>query len=215
NAYAHGLGSIEVDLFLKGGVLYATHSEADIKKDQTFESLYLQPMQKAFDLNLGAQQNLQLLVDIKSEAYTTLKQIVSVLKKYPKIINNPAITIVISGSRPKAEDYPKYPDYIKFDYQSLDGNLSPEIWDKVAMISLSFSGSSMWNGKGRLTMEDLERVKTVIDKAHSLGKPFRFWGAPDSKTAWKAFVDLGVDYINTDMPARSSAYLNTLGQRAY
>src|SRR5690606_40312900 len=76
-------------------------------------------------------------------------------------------------------------------------------------------GSSMWNGKGRLTMEDLERVKTVIDKTHSLGKPFRFWGAPDSKTAWKAFVDLGVDYINTDMPARSSAYLNTLGQRAY
>ncbi|HUH47343.1 MAG TPA: alkaline phosphatase, partial [Arenibacter sp.] len=208
-------GSIEVDLFLKGGVLYATHSEGDIKKDQTFESLYLQPIQKAFDLKLGNRQNLQLLVDIKSEAYSTLKQIIAVLKKYPKIINNPAITIVISGSRPKVEDYPKYPGYIKFDYQSLEGNLSPEIWDKIAMVSLNFRGSSMWNGKGRLTEEDLDRVKTVIDRAHSFGKPFRFWGAPDSKTAWKAFVDLGVDFINTDMPARSSAYLSTLHERAY
>lgn len=215
NAYANGLGSIEVDLFLKGGVLYATHTEAEIKKGQTLENLYLQPIQKAFDLQLGAQQNLQLLVDIKSEPYSTLKQIISVLKKYPKIINNPAITIVISGNRPKTEDYPKYPEYIKFDYQSLDGNLSPEIWDKIAMVSLSFHNSSSWNGKGRLTREDLERVKTTIDRAHSFGKPFRYWGAPDSKTAWKAFVDLGVDYINTDMPAKSSAYLSTLHQRAY
>ncbi|HLT50688.1 MAG TPA: alkaline phosphatase [Arenibacter sp.] len=215
SAYANGLGSIEVDLFLKGGVLYATHSEGEIKKDQTLENLYLKPIQKAFDLKLGTQQNLQLLIDIKSEAYTTLKQIVSVLKKYPKIINNPAITIVISGNRPKAEDYLKYPDYIEFDHQNLEEKLSPEIWDKVAMISLSFQNSSSWNGKGRLTREDLERVKATISKAHSFGKPFRYWGAPDSKTAWKAFVDLGVDYINTDMPAKSSAYLSTLDQRAY
>lgn len=215
SAYANGLGSIEVDLFLKGGVLYATHSEGEIKKDQTLENLYLKPIQKAFDLKLGPQQNLQLLIDIKSEAYTTLKQIVSVLKKYPKIINNPGITIVISGNRPKAEDYLKYPDHIKFDHQSLEEELSPEIWDKVAMISLSFHNSSSWNGKGRLTREDLERVKATISKAHSFGKPFRYWGAPDSKTAWKAFVDLGVDYINTDMPAKSSAYLSTLDQRAY
>lgn len=215
NAYTNGLGSIEVDLFLKGGVLYATHTEAEIKEGQTLESLYLQPLQKAFDLKLGAQQDIQLLIDIKSEAYTTLKKIISVLKKYPKIINNPAISIVISGNRPKTEDYPTYPDYIKFDYQSLEGELSPEIWDKIAMISLSFHNSSQWNGKGRLTREDLEVVKATIDKAHSFGKPFRYWGAPDSKTAWKAFVDLGMDYINTDMPAKSSAYLGTLHHRAY
>lgn len=215
DAYSNGLGSIEVDLFLKGGVLYATHSEAEIKKGQTFENLYLEPLQKTFDLKLGKRQNIQLLVDIKSEAYSTLKQIIAVLKKYPKIINNPAITIVISGSRPKIEDYPKYPEYIKFDYQSLEGNPSPDIWKKVAMISLNFKSYSLWNGKGRLTKEDREIVESTINKAHSFGKPFRFWGAPDSKTAWKAFVDMGVDYINTDMPARSSFYLNTLGQRVY
>src|SRR5690606_333412 len=135
-------------------------------------NLYLKPIQKAFDLKLGTQQNLQLLIDIKSEAYTTLKQIVSVLKKYPKIINNPAITIVISGNRPKAEDYLKYPDYIEFDHQNLEEKLSPEIWDKVAMISLSFQNSSSWNGKGRLTREDLVSVKATISKAHSFGKPF-------------------------------------------
>ncbi|SHJ00885.1 alkaline phosphatase [Arenibacter nanhaiticus] len=215
SAYANGANSIEVDVFYKNNILYATHSEADIIEGQTIENLYLQPLEKAYSLQLGAKQELQLLIDIKSEPYSSLKKIISVLKKYPKIIKNPAIQIVISGNRPKVEDYTKYPDYIKFDYQSLDHKPTAEIWDKVAMVSLSFKSLSPWNGKGRLTMEDLESVKNTIEKAHSFGKPFRFWGTPDSKTAWKAFLDLGVDYINTDKPELASIYFNSLEDRVF
>ncbi|MCM4166274.1 Phosphopentomutase [Arenibacter antarcticus] len=215
NAYTNGLNSIEVDVFLKDGVLYATHSKADIKKGQTIENLYLQPLEKVYSLQLGDQQGIQLLIDIKSEPYSTLKKLVSVFKKYPKVIQNPAISIVISGNRPKVEEYTDYPEYLKFDYQSLEAHPNEKIWDRVAMISLDFKKFSPWNGMGRLTREDLENVTETIDKAHALGKPFRFWGAPDSKTAWKVFAELGVDYINTDMPAKSAAYINSMAHRIY
>ena len=215
SAYANGLNSIEVDVFLKNDMLFATHGEAEIIPDRTIESLYLQPMLDVISLGLGRQQKLQLLVDIKSEPYSTLKALIGILDKYPDIIHNENITIAISGYRPKEADYATYPDYIKFDYQSLDDVKDKNTWAKVALISLNFSNFSSWNGKGRLTTEDYKGIKTAIDKAHSYNKPFRFWAAPDSKTAWKAFSDLGVDFINTDLPYESARYLNSLEQRVH
>ena len=45
-AYESGLNSIEVDVFLKNDSLYVTHSESEIIKDRTIESLYLTPLSK-------------------------------------------------------------------------------------------------------------------------------------------------------------------------
>src|SRR5690606_34484904 len=58
-------------------------------------------------------------------------------------------------------------------------------------------------------------VAQTIHKAHSFGKPFRFWATPDSKTSWKALTDMGVDFINTDMPFACASYLGTLESRIY
>ena len=215
DAYAHGANSIEVDVFLKNDTLYATHDEKDIIPSHTMESLYLGPMNNVMELQLGEHQELQLLIDIKSETYSTLKKIVDVLETYPNIINNPNISMVISGNRPQPEEYGNYPSFIKFDYQTLEHIPNKEAWDKVALISLPFYKFSGWNGKGRLTEGDLHKVKSTIDKAHSYNKPFRFWATPDSKTAWKALHDLGVDYINTDMPDKASVYLETLENRVF
>ncbi|WP_425235419.1 alkaline phosphatase [Ulvibacterium sp.] len=215
SAYANGLNSIEVDVFLKNDKLYVTHGESEIIQDRSLENLYLQPIQKAMDLKLGQPQELQLLVDIKSEPYATLEKLISILENYPALTNNRTISIVISGNRPKVNEYVNYPGYIHFDYQKLEDIQRDKTWDKVALISLNFKKFSPWNGKGRLTAEDYKKVKAIIDKAHSYGKPFRFWGAPDSKTAWKAFSDMGVDFINTDLPYASASYLNTMEQRVY
>jgi alkaline phosphatase len=122
---------------------------------------------------------------------------------------------VISGNQPKTKDFSQYPDYIRFDYQSFDDLVEKEQWNKVALISKNFNEFSKWNGKGRLTTEDYKNVAEAIKIAHRYGKPFRFWGSPDSKTAWKAFADLGVDFINTDMPFESSNYLSRLSNRTF
>ncbi|MCX2679449.1 alkaline phosphatase [Galbibacter sp. EGI 63066] len=214
NAFSSGVHSIEVDVFLKNGQLYATHSEGEIKKGRYIENLYLQPLQKAFALGLGEKQDLQLLIDFKSDAYKTLDALIVTLKKYPKLTQNKKLTFVISGNRPKPSEYINYPEFIKFDYQDLE-NIPKESWEKVALISLSFRNYSQWNGLGRLTKEDLEKVTEVINKTHAYNKPFRFWATPDTKTAWKAFSDLGIDFINTDYPFTCVNYVGTLSKRVY
>ncbi|WP_242157802.1 alkaline phosphatase [Aestuariivivens sediminis] len=215
NAYSNGLHSIEVDIYLKNDTLYATHGVSEIIPGRTIETLYLQPLKRALTLQLGEHKHLQLLIDIKSEAYATLNKLIAILDTYPTLINNPKVSFVISGNEPKLKDFTSYPDYIQFDYQSLNDINDKAIWDKIALISLSFKTFSAWNGYGRLTAPDYIKVKTAIDKAHSYNKPFRYWATPDSKTAWKALSDLGVDFINTDNPYGASAYLNTLSQRVY
>ena len=215
SAYANGLNSIEADIFLKDNSLYVSHTESNIKKERTIEKLYLDPLQQVMALKLGDQQPIQLLIDIKTAAVPTLKKLIAVLETYPIVINNKNFSVVISGSQPEAKDYTQYPTYIQFDYQRLDSIPAKEQWKKVALISKSFNEFSSWNGKGRLTAEDYKKVSEAVKKAHSYGKPFRFWGCPDSKTAWKTFKDLGVDFINTDMPYESSRYLNTLDSRVF
>lgn len=214
-AFSSGLNSIEVDIFLKDNKLYVTHEESEIKLDRTIENLYLKPIQKVISLQLGGPKHLQLLIDIKSEAEPTLRKLIAVLKKYPEIINNDKITLTISGNRPPAETFNMYPYYIKFDYQSLEAPENWVNWEKVSLISLNFKKISSWNGLGRLTAEDFINVKNAVDLAHSYNKPFRFWGTPDTKTAWKTLNDLGVNYINTDKPFECINYCKTLELRTY
>ena len=60
-----------------------------------------------------------------------------------------------------------------------------------------------------LSFEDEGIIKGIIQKAHTYGKPFRFWATPDTEKAWKTFAQLGVDYINTDKPCQTSNFLNS------
>lgn len=214
-AFSGGAQSIEVDIYLRDGILYATHEASEIVEDRTIESLYLQPIQKAIALNLLNQEHFQLLIDIKSEAVPTLERLMLVLQDYPEIKNHSNITLTISGNRPPVHTYSSYPSYIMFDYQSLEDINDPKQWDKVALISLNFKKISKWNGLGRLTASDYIKVEETIDKAHSYGKPFRFWATPDSKTAWRALAKLGVDYINTDTPFSCGEFLVSMPKRTF
>ncbi|ALJ06673.1 alkaline phosphatase [Pseudalgibacter alginicilyticus] len=213
-AYSCGLNSIEIDVILKNDTLFVAHDEVDITSFNTIENLYLDPIQKTFQLTPQSYQQIQLLIDIKTEAIATLKTLINTLKLYPDITNSEHISFIVSGNQPKPESYNNYPSFIKFDYQNLKP-LSEEALNKVGLISLPFSKFSNWNGKGRLTKEDHKKVSEIINKAHSFNKPFRFWGCPDSKTAWKAFAELGVDYINTDMPYTASTYIHSLSDRIH
>ena len=157
------------------------------------------------------------MVDLKNKPYATLEKLIILLKEYKYLLktgDKKGLSIVISGRRPAVSDYNKYPDFITFDYQKLD-DIPQESWSKVGLISLDFQDFSEWNGKGRLTAEDYIKVNNVIQKAHAYQKPFRFWGTPDSKTSWKVFAELGVDFINTDMPYKATKYLKTLNDNIY
>ncbi|MBU2997319.1 alkaline phosphatase [Cellulophaga baltica] len=211
-AYANGLNSIEADIFLVNDTLKIAHTKEEITANNNLEVLYLNPLKDALKNNIGSIDQLQLLLDVKSEPISTLNKIISVVEKYPIITHNKNIKIVISGRRPESNSYKNYPDYIWFDHQDLDTKLSPENWKKVAMVSTSFNDFSVWGGKGRLTHDDYKRVDSIIKIGKKFKKPFRFWGTPDSKTAWRTFIDLGVDVINTDQPNKCSSYIGKLAK---
>jgi len=206
--------SIEADVYLVDNELYVSHEQKDIQKQKTFDNLYLKSIEKALELGIIKDQPIQILIDLKTEGESTLKKIVSEISKYPEIKASKNVSFVISGNQPSPEKFLAYPDFIKFDYQSLQ-NLTPQQWGKVGLVSLNFKDYSVWNGKGGLTVEDLPKVTEVIKKAKSFNKPFRFWAIPDGKTSWEFFAHAGVDFINTDHPKECAEYLKTLDQRTF
>lgn len=211
-AYSNGAASIEADVFLKDNELFVTHSEDEIVQNHTLQKLYLDRLQSL--LQSGELRELQLLIDVKSGAEETLKKLVEVLNGYPQLLESRKVQFVISGNRPKPDAYKNYPDFIGFDHQNLD-ELSAISLEKVALVSVSYKDYSVWNGYGRMTAPDLEKVKTAIEKAKKLGKSFRFWATPDTKTAWARLAKLGVDYINTDEPALAKQYLDRLDKNTF
>ena len=217
-AFGAGSASIEVDVILQNGELMAAHEMESIQPERTLKSLYLEPIQKAKALGMIDSFDFHLLIDSKTEGYSTLEQIVNDASKFEELLysnqNPKGLKLIISGNRPKPEDYKNYPEWIFFDYQSkvLTSDLP---WEKIGMVSLSFRQFSVWNGKGRIVEAEKTKLDEFISLVHSFNRPVRFWGSPDGKTAWKAFYEMGVDFINTDDPAGAKNYLSTLNRNVY
>lgn len=209
-AFANEVESIEADIICFDDELYVAHEKESIIKDRTLVSLYLDPIKKAFELNLGRMKEFQLLIDIKTEPYSTLKKLGEVLSAYEDILigegGSSKVQIVISGNRPEPDEYLGYPDYIQFDYQSIADTADLPL-DKIAMISLNFRKLSAWQGTGQLDSGEEEKILEAIKVARSLHKPIRFWATPDNDRAWNKLMELGVDYINTDRPWEARTFI--------
>jgi len=217
-AYAANAASIEADVILKDGQLFVAHEPSSIQETRTLQTLYFDPIREGLQKKLIDEVDFILLIDFKTEAYPTLDKLLEIAKTYGDLLysdqNPDGLKLVISGNRPKPSDYKNYPDYILFDYQSLE--LDEKLpWEKIGMVSLSFRQFSIWNGKGRIVESEKSKLDQFVSKVHSFNKPARFWGTPDSKTAWKAFYEMGVDYINTDQPSGVYTYLKNLPQSTY
>ena len=164
----------------------AAHETESTQPEQTLKSLYLEPIQKAKALGMIDSFEFHLLIDSKTEAYSTLDQIVKDASEFGELLlssQNPnGLKLIISVNRPKTEDYSLYPEWIFFDYQSKElTNSLP--WEKKGMVSLSFMQFSVWNGKGRVVETEKSRLVEFINLVHSFQKPVRFWASPDGKTA--------------------------------
>jgi alkaline phosphatase len=119
-AWENNFGSIEADIYLHNGKLIVAHDSAQLARQWSLDSLYLRPLQLCIEKNKGSvyadkNRSLQLMIDIKSEAVSTLDKLVETLKAYPALINATSLTIAISGSRPDPSRFTSYPSWILFD----------------------------------------------------------------------------------------------------
>jgi alkaline phosphatase len=210
-AYNAAFGSMEADIFLDHGSLYVGHTIKDVAMHKTLTALYLDSLLKHVSLNNGLPYasktlSLQLLIDLKTEGVSTLAALVKVLEKYPAIIHSNKISIVITGNRPPVKDWPTYPAFILFD-GNIGETYPPNILPKIAMISGDFAHFSQWNGNGQLPSKDSIIITAAISAVHAQGKKIRFWDAPDVASAWLQFMQLGVDWLNTDHIEALATYL--------
>ncbi len=208
-AYAVKANSVECDMFHVGGSKFLIgHGTDDFCYNQIFDVWYLDPIVQVIRYNGGHAWNddenrpLQLLIDVKSgDTDTFLKALCRKLGRYPDVfdprVNPHACQVVISGNTPAPEDFDRYPAYLLFD-SKLSNEYTASQLERVAMFSEYFRNWSSWDGKSELSAGDEQHLKEAVEKAHALGKPIRFWEAPDTQKAWDKFIELGFDYINTD-----------------
>lgn len=210
-AYENGFGSIEADIWLRDGKLLVSHDIKNLNPAKTLELLYLNPIAEKLKLNKGCiyqhkRKHLQLLIDIKTEATSTLDALINHLQHYPEIIQNKNIKLVISGNRPTPEKMTSYPSFIYFDGR-MNEQYDKSSLKKIALISDSFEKFSNWKGEGEINAADQEKIISLIHQVHNLKKPIRFWATPDTKNSWKFFVESGVDFINTDKITELASFL--------
>jgi alkaline phosphatase len=211
-AWENQFGSIEADIFLNNGKLVVAHDSIQLVQQRTLDSLYLAPLQLCIQKNGGfvyadKKRSLQLMIDIKSEAVSTLNKLVETIERFKTLNNTPSLKIVISGNRPASSQFDSYPSWILFDGE-LQKNYQQVELKKIVMFSDNFTNYSLWQGTGEIPEKDKQVLQQIIDKVHSLGKKIRFWNAPDTPDSWKAFIAVGVDYINTDKIDELTKFLN-------
>ncbi len=209
DALASGFCSVEADVFLKDATLLVGHSRFELKKERTLESLYLVPLAKRVKANGGSvykrRAPFHLMIDFKTDGPTTYAALKPLLDKYRFMLTaftadttEPgAVTIVISGSRPR--------EVMEKDAKRLagyDGRLSDlgkaESRHFMPWISDSWRSHFKWRGKGDLLAGEQAKLVKIVKSAHAHGQKIRFWAAPDNPAAWEVFHMAGVDFINTD-----------------
>lgn len=213
-AYQQQFGSIEVDVHARNGVLYVAHDAEAIDPARTLDSLYIQPLVRQVRAGGGAiypkaNYPLQLLIDLKTPADQTLPLVVKSLAAYPQVFGpNGSVKVVISGNVPEPGRFSLYPDWLLFDGRPEVLYTADEL-RHIGLISQSFLTYTHWNGKGLMVKTEREKIQALIRKTHQQGKKLRLWATPDNVNTWKALINLGVDYINTDHITELANFLHS------
>lgn len=222
-AYSSKLYSYEADIYYIDGQIYVAHDREDIKPENTLEKLYIEPIVSVYKANGGkpwedAKHGIQLLVDIKDETDPSMQALSEAFGRYPEVfdrsVNPYGVQIAITGNFPKPEDFDKWPTFLGIDGR-LDVDYTPEQFERVVLISEDLGDFVRWNGKGTLIPEQEAKLKEVIDRVHKMGRPIRFWGTPECETTYYTFYNLGIDFVNTDHPAETSAFFSNFANKAF
>ncbi len=216
-ALDRGFMAVEADVYLKNGDLLVGHEENETRPGVTLRSLYLDLLQArvraAGTVHPGGPKGFLLLVELKSDGETTYKALRAQLQAYeemltvftPDSIEERAVTVLVSGNRPK--------DLMRAEPRRLcavDGDLGDlDKTDKTLFPLISDWWWKAFNdeGEGELDAAALARLKQYVERAHAKGRQIRFWGGPDSERVWGQLHDAGVDRINTDNLAGLEKFL--------
>ncbi|MCY2980565.1 MAG: phosphatidylinositol-specific phospholipase C/glycerophosphodiester phosphodiesterase family protein [Planctomycetota bacterium] len=219
DALDEGFNSVEADVYLVDGELLVAHDFWNVSKKRTLERLYLIPLQERIQANKGhvfpGGPAFTLLVDIKRDGASAYVALEKLLAGYSEFISQTldgkdtekAVTVIISGDRPKSFIAASNPRYA-----GIDGRLSDLDSDEPAsllpLISDNWSLHFRYRGDGEMSETDRTKLREIVAKAHSKGRRVRFWATPESDSIWKELQSAQVDLIGTDNLKKLSGFLN-------
>jgi len=222
-AYHAQMNAIEADVFLSQNQLFVAHEFKQIVPGKTLKSVYLEPLYQLYQKNgrrpySDKKRSLQLIIDIKENYAKVLPVLIKQLQPYlqmidPSVSKEP-VRIVISGDMPPPDQYKNYPSYLSFDGRPGIAYSADQL-KRIAMISDDMHSYTDWNGKGNPAVADTLKLLKVIEDAHRLNKPFRFWATQDSYNTWIELENLGVDWIGTDHPEMLHSFYATRNKTEY
>jgi hypothetical protein len=209
DALDHGFCSVEADIFLVGDQLLVAHETAQIRPERTLEALYLEPLLERVRDRGGhvhsPDTRFHLLIDIKSDALPTYQALDRTLQKYAPMLTRfdsdavvtNAVTITISGNRPREFLEQQSPRYAAYDGRvaDLDSDASPRF---IPLVSDNWRAHFQWRGEGPLPEPERMKLRELVRRAHDQRRAIRFWANPDQPEGWAVLRDAGVDLINTD-----------------
>jgi len=220
DALDHGFTSVEADIFPVDGKLLVGHNRDALKLERTLESLYLAPLAERVHQNGGHvyknESRFFLLIDIKSDPQESYRELQTVLSKYSTMLTTVksgkvrpgAVTVVLTGDRPRLEPTESRPRYAGLDgrLSDLDSRAPAHL---MPMISDNWTKQFAWAGNGAMPENERAKLHDIVKKAHASGRVVRFWATPENETVWRELRAAGVDLINTDELVRLAAFLNT------
>jgi len=210
DALANGFTHLEADVYLRHSRLIVSHNPPFFRRKHTLEELYLRPLLQRFIQDSTPQQSpmdtIVLMIDIKSRGGRTVRALNLFLDKYKSVLSTYEdgkvttrnLTLVVTGHRRTGsldDNGPKYL-FIDADLKKLD--LQQEPTDRYLTASCRYSSLMSWKGKGQVPPVQQHRLRTLIERAHSIGAKVRLWGSPDNTPVWNFLMSCGVDLINTD-----------------
>jgi len=211
DALERGFCSVEADIHLVGNELLVAHDREEVKKGQTLERLYLDPLAKRLSRNRGviypgSRVRFTLLVDIKGDGekvYPILKRKLAgysrILTRWRKGVREGGpVMIVLSGDRPI--------DTVRRDpirMVAIDGrleDLEKADFDPTLMplVSDSWLNAFSWLGPTPLPADKEEALRRWTNMAKEKKAKLRFWSAPDNPEIWSQQLLNGVSVIGTD-----------------
>jgi hypothetical protein len=220
DALERGFCGVEADIHLVHGALLVGHNADGLQPERTLDHLYLAPLHSLVERNHGRVfpngPSVTLLIDMKTDGISTYQALKPLLKKYEsmltrfendRIVTN-AVTVIISGNRPRAMLLAESSRLAAFDGRLSDlGKDLPIAF--MPLVSDSFKQRFPSLAKtGSLSGEDRQAFQQAIKAAHAEGRRIRFWDTSDTPETWRMLLDAGVDLINTDRLSGLASFLN-------
>jgi hypothetical protein len=220
DALDNGFTSVEADIWLVDGKLLVAHDLDAVKPERTLQALYLDPLREIIHKNGGRVYrngpSFTLLIELKSDGETIYPVLREDLKPYrdlltvyerrpgkPDKVTTKAITVIITGNRPRpmiAADNPRYAA-IDGDFSDLDSDAPADLIPWISDSWLSEDGKHPhfhWIGFGPFPDAERQKLREIVAKAHQHGRKVRLWASPDYPKFWTLILDEGVDLANVD-----------------